>query len=585
MNVLKAFYSNLRIKYKMILLVSFVLLVFGTGSWFVMHFAFNEYNEEIYKQSAQALGVTSNGIENELKKMEDLSFRLSTDPDIQSYSLKIKESDTNYNQFLLGDSLRDRMLELGGLEKYVLSIQMFNVDGNDYGVGNNRIELSSHRIKQIMREAQLNQGGNSWIFPEESDSSLISAREVRSIKNLDLSSLGTIAVRIDLNKIFEELSRGLDNEDTVFMIMNDQEIVYPKTDSIHLGGLRQDKINRHEYQILEIEGDRYFVTSVPSSFTEWTYMIIIPYNNLFNAILTVQKGVFIVFAGLFVIVMYIAMRFVKGITDPIEGLNQKMKKVQLGKFELGEDENDRNLPMDEAGQMHRNFRMMLEHIDELITENYKKQLSIKESEFHALQAQINPHFLYNTLESINWSAKLAKQHDISQMVEALGFLLRNSINVKDPMVTLEDELKMVGSYIVIQKYRYEERLDFQVDIPDSLRTWMIPKMILQPLIENSIRYGLEQIVGVCSIRVTGEVKQGDLMIAVEDNGMGMDEELIQKFKDGTLIPQGTGIGLKNIDERIRLLFGRQYGLSLEARAKQGTKVYIRLPYREGHEDV
>src|SRR5690606_2848016 len=141
------------------------------------------------------------------------------------------------------------------------------------------------------------------------------------------------------------------------------------------------------------------------------------------------------------------------------------------------------LSKDEVGQIQRHFRIMLERINELIQENYIKQLVIKDTQFKALQAQINPHFLYNTLESINWMAKMSKQDRISQMVESLGYLLRLSISEQDSVITLHKELHIVQQYLVIQKLRFEERLDFQLDVPEHLVLCTVPKLSIQPIVE------------------------------------------------------------------------------------------------------
>src|SRR5690606_4633677 len=178
------------------------------------------------------------------------------------------------------------------------------------------------------------------------------------------------------------------------------------------------------------------------------------------------------------------------ITRPIESLNAKMKIVQKGNFDLASVSGDEQFPMDETGQMHRNFRIMISRINDLINENYRKQLAMKESEYKALQAQINPHFLYNTLESINWQAKIGGQKQISQMVEALAYLMRSSINQKEPLVRLAEEKTFILHYITIQKLRFEERLDFRMDIPEDLESCVVPKLVLQPIVENAIQYAL-----------------------------------------------------------------------------------------------
>ena len=143
----------------------------------------------------------------------------------------------------------------------------------------------------------------------------------------------------------------------------------------------------------------------------------------------------------------------RGGFEPIERLSARMKRVQLGHFDYSEDQGEPALSKDEAGQLQRNFRIMVQRIEELINENYVKQLAIKDTKFKALQAQINPHFLYNTLESINWSAKMNGQQQISQMVESLGSLLRSSISLKQPLIPLSEELDMINHYITIQKIR------------------------------------------------------------------------------------------------------------------------------------
>ncbi|HZG55716.1 sensor histidine kinase [Paenibacillus sp.] len=578
---MKALYGSLRIKYKMFLLIASVMLLVSVSAMAVFRYVFDVYDREIYAQASQALNVSSFGVENELRKLERLSFRLATDPFIQQYLLEIKEESTNYDQFLIAGNLRDRMLELGGFEKYVLSMQLHDVNGMEYRTGNQTIATSEKRRAAIEALAVERSGGNRWIYPDMEDRALAAAREVRSYRNLELDRIGLLAVRIDLENVIADYARGLDAEGADFLIFGEAGELLPQGAAFEEGRyapLRAATLaSRSGYDIVELDGGRYFMAYAKSNYVPWTYVVLMPYERLFQTTLAVKQLVVVLFAALFLLAVAVGVRFAKGVTGPIESLNAKMKNVQKGNFAYEEEAGERSYPMDETGQMHRNFRIMLDRINELINENFKKQLAIKESEFKALQSQINPHFLYNTLESINWNAKLNGQRDISTMVESLGFLLRSAISHKRPLIPLREELAMVGHYIAIQRVRYEERLDFAAEVPPELENRIVPKMTLQPIVENAIHYGVERMIEPCRIRIRAALVEGRLVLTVEDDGPGMTRQALEQWRDGTLPTRGSGIGLRNIDERIRLMFGEEYGVALESEPGAGTKATVTLP--------
>ncbi|OMF38278.1 hypothetical protein BK133_01760 [Paenibacillus sp. FSL H8-0548] len=583
MKRLKALYTNLRIKHKMFVLISVIMLVVAILAIIIQQYAFDFYDEEIYKQSSKALSLSSISIENELKKMEKLTFMLATDSTIQHYLRSIKSGLSEYDNYVVQLTVKERMVNIGALDKYVLSAQLYDVDDNEYAVGSNSITVYNDRISMYKELTRVNKGGNTWIAPYGNDNSLIAAREVRSFQQLDLDYIGTLALRIDMNKLFREMASGMNSNDAQLIIMKDDEAIYPEASSFPIDTL--SKLSGGDgYKVIRYEGKQYFVTYIASTYTDWTYYTLIPFDDIFDRIAKVKQTIIIIFATLFVLILLIAVGFAKGITEPIERLNTKMKRVQLGNFEYIEEPNERALAMDEAGQMHRNFRIMVERINELIHENYVKQLTIRDTEFKALQAQINPHFLYNTLESINWSAKLSNQTHISQMVEALGSLLRTSLNLKEPLIPLTKELDIINHYVTIQKYRFEERLDFQIEVPEKLHYCSIPKLSLQPLVENAINYGLEQMIDTCKIKIHAYVEEELLLVSVSDNGPGMEEQFVAQLLGGQVVTKGSGLGLKNIEDRIKLLYGEAYGLQIESEPNRGTKVTLVLPYemRDSH---
>lgn len=241
---------------------------------------------------------------------------------------------------------------------------------------------------------------------------------------------------------------------------------------------------------------------------------------------------------------------------------------------------------DELGYLTTCFNKMSEEIDRLLNQVYKEQLTRKEAELKALQAQINPHFLFNTLESINWMAQLNNVPEIRDMVTSLGALMEASIGKGNPMVPLSKELHYIDSYILIMKNRYGERLVYESDIDQSLLMSRVPKLLLQPLIENAIYHGIDRSRKKGMIHLT--IKKGekdDILIEIMDNGKGLEaEEVIlmnQKFKDDKddylLGEDRRGIGLKNVNGRIKLFFGTEYGLSVESKYEEYTKIKVRIP--------
>lgn len=241
---------------------------------------------------------------------------------------------------------------------------------------------------------------------------------------------------------------------------------------------------------------------------------------------------------------------------------------------------------DELGYLTTCFNKMSEEIDRLLNQVYKEQLTRKEAELKALQAQINPHFLFNTLESINWMAQLNNVPEIRDMVTSLGALMEASIGKGNPMVPLSKELHYIDSYILIMKNRYGERLIYESDIDEEVLKSRVPKLLLQPLIENAIYHGIDRNRKKGIIHLT--IKKGnadDILIEIMDNGKGLIAEEValmnQKFKDDKddylLGEDRKGIGLKNVNGRIKLFFGTEYGLSIESKYDVYTKIKVRIP--------
>ncbi|WP_179292624.1 sensor histidine kinase [Bacillus sp. 7884-1] len=581
---------NLKIKYKLFLLVSWIMVISFSFTFFGLTYAFQIYDEQIYSKSSQVLSTSSNSIESELKDLEDLSYNILTDPQIQQYLSSISKDSTEYDKFRMRTNVLDKLLSYANKEEYIQSINLVDVNGEEYVVGPRALKLTQHQKADITKMALKANGSNVWLNPEKNDYIFATAREIRQFRNLSFDNLGTIIIYLNMDKLVANILEGSKKRDGEFLIVRQSNIIFPKeTNSLFKEAAISLDSQRlaSGYQIKKIDNKNYFLVHIKSNYFDWGYLNVIPFNQIFENINKVKTFLIIIFILLFVGVTIVGIRFARNITIPLENLVAGMQFVKVGDFKEARKKVIKTsiLQDDEVGKLQQNFQTMIQQIDELINENYSKQLTIKETEFKALQAQINPHFLYNTLESINWLAKGNGQTQISRMVESLGFLLRNSISLKKPLITIEEELTIVKNYVVIQQYRFEERLDFHIEVDEDIVGFYIPKLTLQPLVENAIHYALEPKIDPCRIRIYSIVNKEAIKLIVEDDGPGMESAFIEKLKKGEVKTRGQGVGLSNIDDRIKLSYGEKYGVSIESEHNNGTKVIIVLPFDKGEDHV
>ena len=235
---------------------------------------------------------------------------------------------------------------------------------------------------------------------------------------------------------------------------------------------------------------------------------------------------------------------------------------------------------DEIGSLINSYNAMKSRINDLININYKNQIEQKELELRQLQNQINPHFIYNTLESIHMMAELNDDLETSIMAEYFGSIIRYSMNRKINTVTLDKELEIINNYIYLQKIRFDQLFTIQNLVPDELLNCEIIKMIIQPLIENSIYHGLSECSGDGKIIIQGQKIDNNLLLSISDNGIGMDEATRDNLNDYINDKNNNfkGIALRNINRRLKLNYGSNYGLEIFSIEGKGTSMVLTLPF-------
>lgn len=272
------------------------------------------------------------------------------------------------------------------------------------------------------------------------------------------------------------------------------------------------------------------------------------------------------------------------IAVPLSQLVVQMESIEKGDFKVDEEALLKNTHQDEVGALCRRFLIMIEKIDGLIKDNYIKQLTIKETQLRALQAQINPHFLYNVLESVNCMAVIAKQNDICVMVKSLSRLFRSAMSNQEMDHRLADELELIQSYVSIQKIRFPDRLDFSMSVDEAVTQCRIPKFLIQPLVENSVLYGVETTGQSCCVQLeVTQLPDDRIRISVTDDGMGMETQYIEDILAGVVKPHRHGIGIRNIKERIEMVYKGRGDMRIESEVGEGTCIIITVPLNEKEE--
>ncbi len=276
-----------------------------------------------------------------------------------------------------------------------------------------------------------------------------------------------------------------------------------------------------------------------------------------------------------VMVIY-SVRIARRITEPIGALSRKAQRFGDG------GSGSALLPpiethITELRTLDTGFNEMAQRVNALMARQIEDQRALHRAELELLQAQINPHFLYNTLDSIAILAEDERAEDVIAMVTNLSTFFRNSLNRGQDVISLGAECAQVRSYLEIQQIRYSDILRYEICVPEELLDCRVPKLILQPLVENALYHGVKNRRRMGKITVTGEARGSDLLLKVIDNGAGMDEKQVQELQSGIYEDKHTGLGLVNVHKRIRLYCGEPYGLSFESAVGQGSTVTILLP--------
>ncbi len=406
------------------------------------------------------------------------------------------------------------------------------------------------------------------------------SRAVELTNNGEISS-GVLLVDMNFSGI-EQICKNVSLGETgyIYLVDRNGELIYhPRQQLIYSNLVKENNFKVAEYEdgnyIDELDGDKRLITVKTLGYTGWKIIGVTPINETFAN--STQITLFILFViFLAIILLVFANMFISAkIANPIKALENSVKELENG---------SQNVDIAIGGSheiqhLGKTIKSMVKQMHKLMGDIVYEQELKRQRELDALQAQINPHFLYNTLDSIVWMVENERYNEAITMVTSLAGFFRIGLNKGKNIITIKDELKHAENYITIQHMRFKDKFTFKINADENVLNFATIKLIIQPLIENAVYHGMEFMDGDGEIIVNAYKKDNELYIDVIDNGMGIPPEIVDKLltHESRSKGKGSGVGLKNVQERIQLYFGKEYGLSILSEPDEGTLIRIHLP--------
>ena len=551
------------------------------------------YNRLLFASLEGSLSVTSAQISQSMENVEYISTLFLSSSSIQQQLSHAPESDDlpkvqEYNR-IINNALSDySTLFRSNHIAYAALYTPIATNSTNWAL---QEKTPAFLLRAAITNGSKRDGSVTWTGTDQGKYLLLS-RSVREIDNLSLRPLGDLVIAVDTESLVSSAVRfasARPGQKFIFSTRKGTLLYAPDDISGSEASLLLQESRDDSWKLLTLHGHKYFAIKGTLPHYDYQYLSLAPYDEIAEALRFSLCLLVLILASGMLAVLYISNRLITAIIRQFDLLISRMETFSRDELALPSPKEGtaaasiENQPK-EIRSLHHNFSDMAQRIRELVQINYVNKLLAKDAQLQALRSQISPHFLYNTLETINWRAKAVGDPKISQIAESLGNLLRASLSSQRPLVTLSYELELVDSFITIQKIRFEDQLEFRLQVSPEALDGRIPPLTIQPLVENAIHYGMEEMTEVCHIDLTAEITDGILCIQVRNEGSQFEEDLLNKLRKKIRQPNGFGIGLLNIDQRIRLIFGEEYGLSLSN--ENGFAIAaLRLPFRTQDADL
>ncbi|MEK0314744.1 sensor histidine kinase [Cohnella sp. 56] len=585
-------YLNLSVRYKILFwFVPLLALTISATGVYSYNIAAHELTTKIGAEQTSAAKQAIDHLDYIAQDAGDIFNYLFLTPDIQSLVSSDPSNDNYVNKTAI-DAINRLMVTRPYFQYLTLySAHFGSIQFNNKGLSP-AISFEEYRERfdydRLLRRSEMEWwsvetpgGGDSRIFPGDTKNKLLLTKVLKN--DYDYEPEGIIIIGIDEKDIRRSYAPSGDISE-IYVIGTDG-MVYSDSSgswtgqSMHALPFLQGGEGGPESLARQIDTARWVYADVISPLTGWHVLVVQPRSEMLRQLSRIQWLTAVIICVTIVLSLILSWAVSGLISKPIRKVLISMKKFQKGDF----TQQVRVIGHDEVGQLGLGYNTMVGRIRELIDDVYAFQLKQKQAELKALQSQINPHFLYNTLNTIAWTAHKSGDALVEEMIYALSGMFRISLNQGMDASDLKQEFELIGHYLFLQKMRFPSKLNYELELDERIADFAVPKLLIQPLVENAVVHGIESLVDdVGLVHVAAAAEGGRVVIEVTDNGIGISEDkrsrLAQMIRSERLTPEGESYALQNIAARIRLFYGEGASVDVQSEAGSGTRLRIELPY-------
>lgn len=582
--MLKTF-NNLKIQYKLLFyfLVLILLPILTIG--FLTNIIFTDTIENSANESAIQTIIQANvNIETRIKSIKNLMMIIERNPQVLEF-FRVKASENSDNKAIIESSVRS----------FLAGITDNYTDIEGIALISNKDDLISNELYKLVQDPLIEERWYKDSVSEDGDFNLMGSpvgRKLVEYKNVsadDIISItkavkdpsngeitGVILIDLNLNPLKDMLKNiKLGKVGFVYIIGANGEPIYSPINKIvprvrnswfkDESGVFFKYIKKQKFQ---------FIYSI-STYTKWKIVGVFSLNETLKDVSNIRYYTLLILTIITIIAVGLSIILSSSIARPISKLRKLMKSAESGDLTVNFEVKHN----DEIGQLGTSFNKMIVEIKNLVDAVYKEQKSKREAELMTLQSQIKPHFLYNTLGTIYWMAKDCGADKLMQMISALISLFRIGLSKGNEVISVSEEIEHVRNYLVILKMRYAELLDYEIYVNDNVKSLLVQKLILQPIVENAVYHGIKEKGSPGKLEINVDIKDEVLFFTVIDNGVGISEEYLKTINESlnTNDKEKLGYGIFNVNERICLSYGKEFGVTIKSILGIGTTVEIKHP--------
>lgn len=533
------------------------------------------FQEEAIEKIGKQKSFLAQSLETQIANINDLIHKI--------YYQNIKKYDVDSGQF--AEELEKQILLE---EKSLYGLALYDINGESIWHSELMREEDDAKEKSWFIQAKdnietIHYGRRKLVLAQECSYVFEISRYVEYIKDGNMKS-GILLMEYYTDSVDEILSHYRNQKSAYCYLLDSQKnLIYHPFDKEIASGLYQEKtvesaLNCKNYRIEKADGQQWIIEGQQIGYTGWNMVLVNSMASLVKESHNIHYLVWFILLLIGVILIFLDTLVFHNFTSPVYRLLQTMETFGKGNYNVRAQEEG----IGELKNVSIHFNIMADKLQEQMEEIRRNEREKQKMEKKLLQSQINPHFLYNTLDSIIWMIRSEEYDGAGEMVSLLAKFFRTSLSQGKDMIPLEKELEHATSYLAIQNIRFKDKFEFHVDADQELLKYFCPKLSIQPLLENAIYHGMEGMYEDGEIEIRVYEKDGDIKIDVSDNGPGMTQEKIDYIMHNKVVSsrRGSGIGVCNVNERIQLIYGKNYGITLSSELDEGTIATITIPKME-----